>query len=120
MHTNPFPPIIITKNKLYFQVNLYRNITFRNSLQTYNGIPVMASNMDTVGTFEMAKTLSKVIIISLLYTVIKCVLLTVIIVFCNSWQDSVSIFHASHYLKNDLKNVRMHLRFKTFIQISQH
>ncbi|XP_018568103.1 GMP reductase 1-like [Anoplophora glabripennis] len=40
-------------------VNLYRNITFRNSKQTYNGVPVMASNMDTVGTFEMAKALSK-------------------------------------------------------------
>ncbi|KAJ8944939.1 hypothetical protein NQ318_013087 [Aromia moschata] len=40
-------------------VNLFRNITFRNSKQTYNGIPVMASNMDTVGTFEMAKALSK-------------------------------------------------------------
>ncbi|KAL1512554.1 hypothetical protein ABEB36_002133 [Hypothenemus hampei] len=40
-------------------VNLYRHITFRNSKQTYNGIPVMASNMDTVGTFEMAKVLSK-------------------------------------------------------------
>ncbi|KAK9873876.1 hypothetical protein WA026_002231 [Henosepilachna vigintioctopunctata] len=40
-------------------VNLRRNITFRNSKQTYNGIPVMASNMDTIGTFEMAKVLSK-------------------------------------------------------------
>ncbi|XP_049821860.1 GMP reductase 1-like [Aethina tumida] len=40
-------------------VNLYREITFRNSKQTYSGIPVMASNMDTVGTFEMAKALSK-------------------------------------------------------------
>ncbi|XP_050301800.1 GMP reductase 1-like [Anthonomus grandis grandis] len=40
-------------------VNLHRHITFRNSKQTYNGIPVMASNMDTVGTFQMAKALSK-------------------------------------------------------------
>jgi GMP reductase len=40
-------------------VNLFREITFRNSNQTYNGIPVMASNMDTVGTFEMAQALSK-------------------------------------------------------------
>ncbi|XP_058806277.1 GMP reductase 1-like [Phymastichus coffea] len=40
-------------------VDLYREITFRNSKQTYKGIPVMASNMDTVGTFEMAKALSK-------------------------------------------------------------
>lgn len=40
-------------------VNLFRNITFRNSKRTYQGIPVMASNMDTVGTFQMAKALSK-------------------------------------------------------------
>ena len=37
------------------QVNLYREIVFKNSKQTYNGVPIMASNMDTVGTFEMAK-----------------------------------------------------------------
>lgn len=40
-------------------VNLFRSITFRNSKQSYNGIPLMASNMDTIGTFEMAKVLSK-------------------------------------------------------------
>ena len=31
---------------------------FKNSKQTYNGVPIMASNMDTVGTFEMAKVLA--------------------------------------------------------------
>jgi len=41
-------------------VDLFREITFRNSKQTYKGIPVIASNMDTIGTFEMAKALSKV------------------------------------------------------------
>lgn len=40
---------------------MYREITFRNSGQTYRGVPVMASNMDTVGTFEMATELSKVL-----------------------------------------------------------
>ncbi|XP_043276915.1 GMP reductase 1-like [Venturia canescens] len=40
-------------------VDLFREITFRNSKRTYKGIPVMASNMDTVGTFEMARVLSK-------------------------------------------------------------
>uniref|UniRef100_A0ABD2WX95 GMP reductase n=1 Tax=Trichogramma kaykai TaxID=54128 RepID=A0ABD2WX95_9HYME len=40
-------------------VDLCREITFRNSKRTYRGVPVMASNMDTVGTFEMAKALSK-------------------------------------------------------------
>ncbi|CAH1974942.1 unnamed protein product [Acanthoscelides obtectus] len=41
------------------EVNLFRDITFRNSKRTYRGIPVMASNMDTVGTFQMAKALAK-------------------------------------------------------------
>ena len=47
---------------LYIQVDLNREYTFRNSKRTYNGIPVVASNMDTVGTFEMAKELAKVTI----------------------------------------------------------
>jgi len=40
-------------------VNLTRSFEFRNSKQTFNGIPVIAANMDTVGTFEMAKKLAK-------------------------------------------------------------
>ncbi|CAE1239305.1 E1.7.1.7 [Acanthosepion pharaonis] len=40
-------------------VDLVREFIFRNSGQTYRGIPIMASNMDTVGTFEMAIQLSK-------------------------------------------------------------
>jgi len=40
-------------------VDLYREIKFRNSKQTYRGIPIIASNMDTVGTFEMASCLAK-------------------------------------------------------------
>ena len=45
---------------LWFQVDLQRTFTFRNSKQTYNGIPIIAANMDTTGTFEMAQVLSKV------------------------------------------------------------
>jgi GMP reductase len=41
------------------QVELEREFTFRNSKQTWSGVPVMAANMDTVGTFEMALALSK-------------------------------------------------------------
>lgn len=37
-----------------------RSFLFRNSKQTYTGIPIIAANMDTVGTFEMAKVLCKV------------------------------------------------------------
>ena len=42
------------------QVALNREFIFRNSKKTYNGVPIIASNMDTVGTFEMAATLSQV------------------------------------------------------------
>lgn len=31
---------------------------FKHSKKIYNGVPIVASNMDTVGTFEMAKTLA--------------------------------------------------------------
>ncbi len=35
-------------------VDLNRHFTFRNSKAEWTGVPVMAANMDTVGTFEMA------------------------------------------------------------------
>lgn len=41
------------------QVSLERNFTFRNSQRKWTGIPIIAANMDTVGTFEMAEALSK-------------------------------------------------------------
>lgn len=41
------------------EVELNRTYTFRNSKQTYTGIPIIAANMDGVGTFDMGLTLSK-------------------------------------------------------------
>jgi len=38
-------------------VDLVREFKFHNSKQIHHGIPIIASNMDTVGTFEMAKAL---------------------------------------------------------------
>ncbi|KAF2346188.1 IMP dehydrogenase/GMP reductase [Trinorchestia longiramus] len=40
-------------------VELARTITFRNSGRTWTGVPLIAANMDTVGTFEMAEALAK-------------------------------------------------------------
>ena len=40
-------------------VDLNRTITFRHSSKIFTGIPIMAANMDGVGTFEMAKVLQK-------------------------------------------------------------
>jgi GMP reductase len=41
------------------QVDVSREYTFRNSKQTWSGVPVIAANMDTVGTFEIAVELAK-------------------------------------------------------------
>lgn len=41
------------------EVELYREYTYRNSGTSYNGVPIIAANMDTVGTFEMANALSE-------------------------------------------------------------
>lgn len=41
------------------QVSLQREFKFLHSTAVWNGIPIMAANMDTVGTFEMALALAK-------------------------------------------------------------
>ncbi|KAG9327873.1 hypothetical protein JZ751_008940 [Albula glossodonta] len=41
------------------EVDLMRSFSFRNSKGSYRGIPIIAANMDTVGTFEMAQALHK-------------------------------------------------------------
>ena len=41
------------------EVNLERNFKFLHSPFTWTGIPIMAANMDTVGTFEMARALAE-------------------------------------------------------------
>lgn len=40
------------------QVNLERDFTFLNSNIQWHGVPIMAANMDTVGTFETANALA--------------------------------------------------------------
>ncbi|TOM53679.1 GMP reductase [Vibrio parahaemolyticus] len=41
------------------QVNLTRDITFKHSGRQWSGVPVIAANMDSVGSFEMAKALAE-------------------------------------------------------------
>jgi GMP reductase len=41
------------------EVNLEQNFKFLHSTTNWTGIPIMAANMDTVGTFEMAEVLAK-------------------------------------------------------------
>ncbi|PJC87473.1 GMP reductase [Vibrio sp. HA2012] len=40
------------------QVDLTREFTFKHSGRQWNGVPVIAANMDSVATFEMAKALA--------------------------------------------------------------
>lgn len=40
------------------EVDIHREFTFRHSQRKYHGIPIIAANMDTVGTFEMALALA--------------------------------------------------------------
>ena len=46
------------------QVNLEREFKFKYSPLTWNGIPIIAANMDTTGTFEIYHTLKKYKIIT--------------------------------------------------------
>ena len=41
------------------EVRLERTHTFRNSKQNFQRIPIMAANMDGVGTMDMADTLGR-------------------------------------------------------------
>jgi GMP reductase len=41
------------------QVNLERTFTFLHSRRQWSGVPVIAANMDTVGTFEVAEVLAE-------------------------------------------------------------
>ena len=41
------------------EVSLERTFNFKNSKQSWTGVPIMVSNMDTTGTFEMTRALAK-------------------------------------------------------------
>ena len=41
------------------EVSMEKELTFPNSKQSWRGVPIIAANMDTVGTFEMYRELSK-------------------------------------------------------------
>jgi len=41
------------------EVSLTKTYTFRNCKKTWTGVPIMAANMDTTGTFTVAEVLSK-------------------------------------------------------------
>jgi GMP reductase len=62
--------LLLPKRSPYYsrsEVALERTITFKYSSQTWAGIPIMVSNMDTTGTLEMAKELAKHKVITCLH-----------------------------------------------------
>ena len=82
------------------EVDLQRGFTFRNykgntlvnSHRHYKGIPLMASNMDGVGTFEMADTLAEL-------SIFTCLVKTY------SVDELVEFFNADRYIRTN--NVAM-------------
>ncbi|XP_041707704.1 GMP reductase [Coregonus clupeaformis] len=54
-----FKDVLFRPERSRLEVDLQRMFTFRNSKQSYHGIPIIAANMDTTGTVEMAHVLSK-------------------------------------------------------------
>lgn len=49
------------------EIDLTREFIFRNSKQKWKGVPIIAANMDTIGTFDMAKELYKAGMITCLH-----------------------------------------------------
>lgn len=48
-----------SKLKSRSEVTLDRTFKFLHSTRSWSGVPIMSSNMDTTGTFEMANSLAK-------------------------------------------------------------
>lgn len=48
-------------------VKIERKFSFYHSSQTWTGVPIIAANMDTVGTFDMSRSLSKKTMITCLH-----------------------------------------------------
>lgn len=49
------------------QVSLERGFSFLHSKKTWTGVPIMAANMDTIGTFEMAAALAKLGLLTVIH-----------------------------------------------------
>ena len=64
------------------EVNLMRTYSFRNSRQEWRGIPIMAANMDGVGTFKMADALAN-------YSMLTCITKQRV---AKDWKDNLGKF----------------------------
>ena len=97
------------------EVDLYRQFSFRNftdAEQTihYNGIPIMASNMDGVGTFAMADALAQ---LGLFTCLVKSY----------SPDDLIQFFNRQHLLRRENVAYSMGIRehdFEKFERVYRH
>ena len=69
------------------QVDLVRQFTFRNSKRSWEGVPVIVANMDTTGTFDMARALFK-------HRMITCVHKHYTV---EEWEDFLSTLEDSNF-----------------------
>jgi len=105
------------------EVDLYREFNYRNSehyemsmnalrpeMPDYRGIPIMASNMDGVGTFEMADVLSK-------HGLFTCLVKTY------SKEDLIKFFNSGKILRTEHCAYSMGISIEEltkFIEVYQH
>jgi len=73
-------------------VDLVRNFTYKNSRKTFSGIPLIAENMDTVGTLAMADEFKKANMITALH---KHIPTKDIIEFLDKNPDHIDLFFVS-------------------------
>ncbi len=86
-------------------VDIMRDFTFRHVDYPYRGFPVIAANMDTVGTFEMAHALTQHQLATALH---KHYDASKIIAFFESLPDNATVFYSlgiTEHDKNKLKTV---------------
>ncbi len=74
------------------QVNLTREFTFKHSGRQWSGVPIIAANMDSVGSFEMATALSKHDVMTAVHKHYSV----------QQWQDFVSKAQASDNVLNHI------------------
>lgn len=74
------------------QVNLTREFTFKHSGRQWSGVPIIAANMDSVGSFEMATALSKHDVMTAVHKHYSV----------QQWQDFVSKAQASDNVLNHM------------------
>jgi len=81
------------------EVDITREFSFKHSDKPYRGVPVIAANMDTVGTFEMARALAPFGLATALH---KHYGVDALVAFFNALKPESNAFYSLGITKNDL------------------